>query len=82
MNQDNKSQRPESVSQAFLMGYLLLNGLCVGHCTNMVKDMMNNGYNKNTMLVLLLYVLPITISAKRSIEIWKSLHNNHKQNQK
>lgn len=82
MNQDNKPQRPESVSQAFLMAYLLLNGLCVGHSINIVKYMMHNGYNKDAMLTLLLYLGPIAISAKRSIEIWKSLHNNHKQNQK
>lgn len=61
--------------------YIMINGVATGQTIGATKDMIKNGYDRDTMIVLLMYLLLVIYSAQRIYQIHKRLKNDNKDNQ-
>lgn len=59
----------------------MLNGVATGQTIGATKDMIKNGYDRDTMIVLLMYLLLMIYTAQRAYQIYQKQKNNNNDNQ-
>ena len=84
----NTSQKPDNTPQnnggfhGFILTYLTLNGIATGNVIKCANHMINNGYDRDTTIVMLLYLLLCTYTAQRIYEINRDRKNRNNNNNK
>lgn len=56
--------------------YLLYNGMATGQIIHSSKDMIQNGYDKDKLIILLMWILMFAFSAERLYQAYKSRKND------
>ena len=67
---------------AFIMLYLTINGIATGSVIRNANHMINNGYDRETVIAMLLWLLLVVYSAQRVYEINRDRKNRNNNNDK
>lgn len=62
---------------AFILLYLTINGIATGNVIRTANHMIENGYDRNTMIIMLLWLLSVIYSAQRIYEINRDRKNRN-----
>lgn len=66
--------------------YLIYNGMATGEIVNYTNQLIDNGYNRETLIILLMWITGFAYSANRLYDIYKTKkenqNNKHNQNQR
>lgn len=85
-NNNNTPRRPKNDGffDMFIALYLTLNGIATGGTIRSIRDMVNNGYDRETMIATLLYLTAVIYTAQRIYQIHqeKRKNNHHQDNQR
>ncbi len=65
----------------FIAFYLALNGIATGGTIHNIRDMINNGYDRNTMIATLLYLMAVIYTAQRAYQVYQEKRKNNKNNE-
>ena len=81
MNNNHQPQKTPNNGgyHAFIMLYLTINGFATGNTIRNAMHMIENGYERDKMITMLLWVLLIVYSAQRVYEVnrdRKKINNN------
>ena len=74
---NNPSKKPNAGFDFRIALFLTVNGMATGRIIGQTAKMIQHGYDNDTMISVLLYLLLFTYSAQRLYEI----HTNNKNNQ-
>ena len=65
--------------------YIIYNGMATGEIVNYTNQLIDNGYNRETLIILLMWITGFAYSANRLYDIYKNKkenqNNKHNQNQ-
>lgn len=83
----NNNQQPNKTPNnggyhAFIMLYLTINGIATGSVIRNANHMINNGYDRDTTIVMLLWLLLVVYSAQRVYQINRDRKNRNNNNDK
>lgn len=66
--------------------YLIYNGMATGEIVNYTKQLIDNGYDRETLIILLMWITGFAYSANRLYDIYKNKkenqNNKYNQNQR
>lgn len=66
--------------------YIIYNGMATGEIVNYTNQLIDNGYNRETLIILLMWITGFAYSANRLYDIYKNKkenqNNKHNQNQR
>lgn len=74
-------RKPSDGFNPFIAAFLALNGIATGRTITSATDMIKNGYDRDTMIVLLMYLLLMIYTAQRAYQIYQKQKNNNNDNQ-
>ena len=69
------NKEPNNGFNLFLLTYITINGIATGQVIARVTDMVKNGYDRQTTLLMLLWLLSVVYSAQRIYEIHQERKN-------
>ena len=83
-NNNNTPRRPKNDGffDMFIALYLTLNGIATGGTIRSIRDMVNNGYDRETMIATLLYLMAVIYTAQRAYNVYQEKRKNNKNNEK
>lgn len=82
-NNNTPPRRPKNDGffDLFLAFYITLNGMATGGTIRSIRDMIDNGYDRNTMIATLLYLMAVIYTAQRAYQIYQDKRKNNKNNE-
>ncbi len=83
-NRGNNQQRPQGGGfyDAFIIFYLVLNGICVGGVVRNGTHMIEHGFDDGKLLATLLYLSCALHTGQRLYQVYKDKQNNNNQKQR
>ena len=82
-NNQNQNNTPNNGGfHVFIMLYLTINGIATGSVIRNANHMIENGYDRDTMIIMLLWLLSVVYSAQRIYEINRDRKNRNNNNNK
>ena len=69
------NKEPNNGFNLFLLTYITINGIATGQVIARVTDMVKNGYDRQTTILMLLWLLSVVYSAQRIYEIHQERKN-------
>ncbi len=71
------NKEPNNGFNLFLLTYITINGIATGQVIARVTDMVKNGYDRQTTILILLWLLSVVYSAQRIYEINRDHRNRN-----
>lgn len=79
---DNNDKKNNNAFHWFLLTYITINGIATGQVIAHTTDMIKNGYDRQTTILILLWLLSFIYSAQRIYEINRDRKNRNNNNDK
>ena len=76
------NKEPNNGFDWFILAYITINGMATGQVIARATDMIKNGYDRQTTIVMLLWLLSVVYSAQRIYEINRDRKNRNNNNDK
>ena len=73
-----KPEPKHDIRESFLLFYIMISGMSVGQSISTTRHMIENGYDKNTIIALILWMALCTHSGVRIYQIYRQKKNNNK----
>lgn len=80
-NNNNTQQKPPKNNghNVIVTFYTILSGFSMGHAIKITAQLFDNGYDKDKLVLALLYLLTSVFTAHRAYDIYKSNNNNNQK---
>ena len=77
--QPEQNQKPNNNGFDWrLVPYITVHGIATGCSIQLIREMIANGYDRNTTITLLLYLLSVVYTAQRAYQTYQQNKNNNK----